>query len=407
MREHIGKLTLFLNIMASVIGLGYVWRFPYLMGSNGGSAFLFLYVIAVFVLGIPLIFFEMYLGQKYKTTVMCLFKEKFKSRYIIFIPLFLLFVSLIVLSYYSVVTSWTLGYFFTSFAGFLSFDSYIGSALMFFAFFITVFLVYLAVRFGLKKGVNVVNYISSVLFIIFLFVLLYYAVASPGFGTAVKYMFSFNASAISLKTIVLAFAHALFSLSLGFGILLTYASYSKKENLNFTIGSIIFSSLLISVLIGIIIYSFLFSYGLDLASGPRLVFDVLTMAFKDLFFLGPIFFLLIFLITFTSTISLFELVVASFVDYYKVKIKKVALIALVVLIILAIPSLFSVAVIEFLDIVFGSYLTIFSTFLFLLLFLIFTRSFSTLEGRIYKLYRAMLYVDLLVLIILFIFSFFL
>lgn len=407
MREHIGKFVLFLDIIASVIGLGYIWRFPYLMGGNGGSAFLFLYVLAVLVLGVPLIFFEMYLGQKYKTTIMCLFKEKFKSKYIILIPMFLILVSLIVLSYYSVVTSWTLGYFFTSFTGFLSFDSYLGSILMFAAFFITAFLIYFAVRLGLKKGVGVVNYVSSILFIVFLFVLLYYAITSPGFWVAVKYLFEFNVSAISLKTVVLAFAHALFSLSLGFGILLTYASYSKKEDLNFTIWNIVFSSLLVSILIGIIVYSFLFSYGLDVTSGPRLVFDVLTVAFKDLVVLGPIFFLLMFLIAFTSAISLFELVVASFVDYYGVKLKTVSLIALMVLIVFAIPSLFSVGVIEVLDIVFGSYLTIFCALLFLLMFLLFTKSFSTLSGRIYKLYRAMLYVDVLVLIILFVFSFFL
>ena len=406
MREHISKFSLFLAVISSVIGLGLIWRFPYLMGGSGGSAFLFLYLFAVIVLGVPLIFFELYLGQKYKTTIICLFREKLKKKWSVIVPGFLLLVSFGILTYYSVVTSWTLGYAIMLPFGYHTFSSYLGSSLMYIAFFLTLFLLYFVVRLGLNKGIDKLNKIAATFFVIFLIVLLFFAIKSPGFITAIKYFFNFDYSLINFNTIVMAFGHALFSLSLGLGILLTFSSYSDKENLNPTIYGVVIINILVSLIIGVIIYAFLFSFGLSETAGPSLIFNVLPLVFQNYLLFGCLFFVLVFLAGFTSVISLFELIISSLVDYFKIKRKKIDLFFICLLALFSLIPLLCPDSIETLDAIFGSYLTIFGAFLFLLSFLLFAKWFSPVKNRLYKIYYILLYVDLVILLILLIISIF-
>ncbi len=406
MREHISKFSLFLAVISSVIGLGLIWRFPYLMGGSGGSAFLFLYLFAVIVLGVPLIFFELYLGQKYKTTIICLFREKLKKKWSVIVPGFLLLVSFGILTYYSVVTSWTLGYAIMLPFGYHTFSSYLGSSLMYIAFFLTLFLLYFVVRLGLNKGIDKLNKIAATFFVIFLIVLLFFAIKSLGFITAIKYFFNFDYSLINFNTIVMAFGHALFSLSLGLGILLTFSSYSDKENLNPTIYGVVIINILVSLIIGVIIYAFLFSFGLSETVGPSLIFNVLPLVFQNYLLFGCLFFVLVFLAGFTSVISLFELIISSLVDYFKIKRKKIDLFFICLLALFSLIPLLCPDSIETLDAIFGSYLTIFGAFLFLLSFLLFAKWFSPVKNRLYKIYYILLYVDLVILLILLIISIF-
>jgi NSS family neurotransmitter:Na+ symporter len=277
---------------------------------------------------------------------------------------------------------------------------------MYAAFFLTLFFLYLTVKFGLNKGIDKVNKYASILFVIFLVVLFGYACSTPGFIKAIHYLFSADLSMVSYKVVVFAFAHALFSLSLGLGILLTYSSYSDKENLNPTIYGVVGINIIVSLIVGVIVYSYLYSFGLSETAGPKLIFEVLPLIFNSLPILGLIFFLLVFFAGFTSMISMFELIISSLKDYLRISREKLDRVFILLLTLFCLLPLLYYDSIEVLDTVFGSYLTIFCALIFLVAIIFFTKEYSFLKRRIYKLYHYLFYIDILVLIVLFVISFF-
>ncbi len=315
----------------SAIGLGNLWKFPYIAGSNGGGLFLFLYILFVIILGVPLLLVEMSLGRKTQLSAVGAYKSLNKKWS--FVGGICVVCSFIILSYYSVVGGWVLKYCWTYLTGgsfgvdkqayFSSFISNPIEPVVWHIIFIGICAVIIIL--GVEKGIEA----SSKILLPGLFVLLIIvAIRSCTLGGSlegIKFMFLPKFEAVSdLKhftdVVFSAMGQVFFSLSLGLGITITYGSYLKKDT-NLQKNSLIVSGLdtLVAILAGLAIFPAVFAFGYEPAAGPGLIFGILPAVFESMSFggiLGFAFFVLIFIAAATSAMSLLEVVAAFLIDSF-------------------------------------------------------------------------------------------
>jgi len=303
------------------VGLGNIWRFPYVAGENGGGAFLLIYIFIVLILGIPLLISEMMIGRRAQANVIGSFK-KLGPKSSIIIGIIGLLAAFIILSFYSTVGGWTIHYIYASISGevfkldyqqyFTNFKDKSFLPLLW----QVIFLIMTAIIIlgGVKKGIENCSKVLMPLLILMLIILMIRAVTLPGSKSGIDFFIKPDFSKVTGKTFLAAMGQAFFSLSIGMGAMLTYGSYIKKDqNLTFIGFSITIADTLIAILAGFVIFPTLFSFNVAPNQGPGLIFVTLPAIFDQMPWgagFSTLFFILLLIASLTSSISLLEVIVA-------------------------------------------------------------------------------------------------
>ena len=314
----------------SAVGLGNLWRFPYLVGENGGAAFIIVYIILSFMICLPIFISEFVVGRRSQKNAYAAFRDLSGGSAWRWVGLFTVIVPLVVLSYYCVIGGWSIDYFLKALTfSFTGSESQSAMNTMFNDLVTSVwtplichtgFLLatVLIVMVGIKDGIEKFSKIMMpVLFFIVISIAIY-SVTLPGAKAGLDYLFNPDFSKIDAKACAAALGQAFFSLSLGFGTIMTYASYvDKKENALFQSTATAASDLTFALIAGIAIMPAVFAFGINPQSGPGLVFETLPYVFGQMpagGFVAILFFLALLVAALTSSISMLEVAVAFLVE---------------------------------------------------------------------------------------------
>lgn len=347
------KIGFIFAAAGSAIGLGNIWRFPYVVGENGGAAFVLLYIIFVVIIGLPYMFAELALGRlSQKNPVGAIEAIKPGSPWK-WVGVLGVLTGVGILSFYGVIAGWTFGYIFKMATGNVSdFSEFVSNPLMvlfLFALFmlLTTSIVYGGVEAGIERWSKI---LMPILFIL-LIGLIIYSVTLDGAGRGLSFYLQPDISKITGKTMLAALGQAFFSLSLGMGLMITYGSYvSKRDNIISSAFYIGLFDTMIAIMAGLIIFPALFAMGESPSAGPSLVFVVLPKLFIQMpggLVVGTFFFILLTVAALTSTISLLEVPVAYLVDEKKVDRKKIVWAVAAFTFIVGLPSALSQGSSEF------------------------------------------------------------
>lgn len=343
------KFGFIMAAAGSAVGLGNIWRFPYVVGQNGGGAFVFVYVLCVVLIGLPLIYNEVGLGRLTGKNTIGAFKSTGANKFwVVMGAVLALCVSFFVLSYYSVIAGWTIGYIVSEFTDFIhDFETFRSAPIYvipFFALFMitTIVIVLGGVSGGIEKASKI---LMPVLFVL-LFLVMLRSLTLPGAMAGVTYYLTPDFSKITGNVILSALGQAFFSLSVGWGILITYGSYlPKNQNI---VSSGIWIGLMdtgVALLAGLMIFPAVFAFGKDPAQGTALVFQVLPDIFNAMptggRIVGASFFLLLCVAALTSSISMIEVPGSYLIDEKKWSRKKAAWVVGILAFIVGIPSALS------------------------------------------------------------------
>ena len=318
----------------SAVGLGNLWRFPYLVGENGGAAFIIVYVILSFVICLPIFVSEFVIGRRSQKNAYSAFRDLSGGSAWRWVGLFTIIVPLIVLSYYSVIGGWSIEYLLKSltfsFTGGESqsalstmFSDFVSSAwgplLVHTGFLLVTTLI---VMVGIKDGIEKFSKVMMPMLFFIVIGIAIYSMTLPGAKAGLDYLFNPDFSKINGKAIAAALGQAFFSLSLGFGTIMTYASYvDKKENPLFQSVATASSDLLFALVAGMAIMPAVFAFGISPQTGPGLVFETLPYVFGQMpagGFIAILFFLALLVAAVTSSISMLEVAVAYLVEEKKI-----------------------------------------------------------------------------------------
>ncbi len=342
----------------SAVGLGNIWKFPYITGENGGGVFVLIYLVCIFAVGIPIMVAELLLGQGSKQSPVGAFEHFHKkgSRWGL-VGWLGVASGFVILSYYSVVAGWAMHYVTLSIQGFTNqdietigntFSGLYGSATQnIFWHAVFIFVTIFVVIGGVKKGIEKTNKILMPVLIALLLFLVVRAVFLPneGFMKAVDFIFMPHFDKVTASGILEALGHAFFTLSLGMGAMLTYGSYlsSRKEVLKSSIAVSLLDTA-IAVLACLMIFPVIFAFGYEAQAGPGLVFKTIPIVFSQVtggHVLSLFFFLLLTFAALSSAISLLEVVTATFIDRLEWRRKRAALFSGIVIFVFGIPSALS------------------------------------------------------------------
>src|SRR3990167_3084339 len=357
-REHFSsKVGFVLASIGSTIGLGLLWKFPYVVGQNGGGLFLFFYFFSILVIGVPLFMGEVMIGRYAQRASVSAFQVIEPSRKFWKIGGFLgAAASFLIMTYYSVIAGWGLSYLLMSLLGFYEGKSNLEIAAVFdrlassgsittFWHFIFTALPTVIVMGGVRKGIEYWSRIMVKVLFVLLFILFCYSVTLPGFGQAVDFIFRPDFSKFNGGAMLEALGLAFLTMSLGQGIMISYGSYlKKKENvarMDLVVGA---SVMLVAVLAALTIFPVVFTFGLDPKSGPTLVFQTLPFLFAKLPFsmlLSSMFFILFVFTALTSAVPLIEGVAANLLEHFPIGRKAAALAVGTASFLLGIPSALS------------------------------------------------------------------
>ncbi len=325
-REHWSSRTTFLlAITGASVGLGNLWRFPYIAGENGGGAFVLLYLVFILVIGIPLIMAELALGTKSGsnpvTTIKNISSEQQTGQYWQFIGWFSILAPLLATTFYSVIAGWSLYYLIKSLAfAFIGlnaeqagvmFDTLLASpGLMVLLHTIYLGAVIIVVGKGIRTGIEMVTKIMMPMLLVLLILLAIYANLAGNAAASWRFLFYPDFSALTGQAILMALGQALFSVSVGTGAILTYGSYVSTRisipKAAWTIGLVDTATALLA---GLAIFPILFAANMQPAEGPGLMFVTLPIALGNMpggALLSILFFLLLFLAAFTSSLAMLE-----------------------------------------------------------------------------------------------------
>lgn len=365
----------------SAVGLGNIWRFPYLAGENGGAIFLLVYLCCIFLLCYPVMVGEIAIGRSAASDAFGSY-SKLGGRKWGYLGLFGIIAGILILSFYNVVAGWAFGYFLhISFGDLLSehdfgtfFGTYVNDIIDLSSLgglansnllFSLVFMVLTAVIVsqGIQKGIEASNKIMMPSLYLILLGIIIYSLTLPNAFSGVKFYLVPDFSELKIQTVVDGLKQAFFSLSLGMGALITYGSYlSKKENITSSAAVISIADTSVAFFAGLMVFPLVHFLAFKLninpqeigTSGPPLIFVVLPQIFHEM---GPIlgrviggsFFLLVCFAALTSTISLLEVPVAYLVDQKKLKRKTVVWLIALVIFVCGLPSMMSMGMIGWLN----------------------------------------------------------
>ena len=333
-RESFGSRFGALVAMAgSAVGLGNLWRFPYLVGENGGAAFIIVYIALSFLICLPIFISEFVIGRRSQKNAFAAFRDLSGGGIWSAVGLFTIIVPLVVLSYYSVIGGWSIEYFVKSLTfSFTGNDSQTAMSTMFSSFVSNPWLPLIChtgfllattiiVVIGIKDGIEKFSKVMMPILFFIVIAIAIYSLTLPGASKGVDYLFNPDFSKIDAKACAAALGQAFFSLSLGFGTIMTYASYvDKKENILFQSTSTAISDLMFALIAGVAIMPAVFAFGLNPQSGPGLVFETLPYVFSQMpagGIVAILFFIALLVAALTSSISMLEVAVAYLVEERK------------------------------------------------------------------------------------------
>ena len=347
-----GKLGFVLAAAGSAVGLGNIWRFPYLAANYGGGIFLLTYLILAVTFGFALMTAEIAIGRKTGLSAIEAFKN-LRSKWA-FVGWIEALIPVIILPYYSVIGGWVAKYLVTFLTGVGSaaasdtfFGGFIGqpvAPLLWFAIFLGITAI--VVFFGVEKGIEKVSKIMMPVLVVLSIIIAGYVVFMPGAIDGVRWYFLPDFSRFSFTTVLAAMGQLFYSMSLSMGIMITYGSYMKKDvNLESSVRQIEIFDTAIAFIAGLMIIPavFVFSGGNEeaLGKGPGLMFVTLPKVFDSMAggnVVGILFFLLVLFAALTSSISLFETVVSIFRDKLSLSRGKACVLVLFISLLLGVPS---------------------------------------------------------------------
>ena len=353
-----GKIGFVMAAAGSAVGLGNIWRFPYLAAEYGGGIFLLVYIILAITFGFGIMVTEVAMGRKTRLSTIGAYKALNKN--FSFLGIIASVVPMIITPYYCVIGGWICKYLFA----FVSGDAQAaagtvnvgGEEVAYFSNFITQtwqpigwFLVFLGltalvILLGVQSGIEKVSKIMMPILAVITVALCVYTVTLPGAGAGVRFYFEPNFSDFSMKTVLAAVGQLFYSMSLAMGIMITYGSYMKKDtNIESAVRQIEIFDTAIAFLAGLMIIPAIFAIGSteDLKAGPSLIFIVLPKIFESIpggTFIGIAFFTLVLFAALTSSISLLETMTSIFDDKHKKGRSWALLISVIICIGLGLPS---------------------------------------------------------------------
>ncbi|MBB3230656.1 sodium-dependent transporter [Halomonas stenophila] len=322
------RLAFILAATGSAVGLGNIWKFPYMVGESGGAAFVLIYLLCIGLIGLPILVAEWLIGRRGQNNpanaMADLAKGAGRPRAWMLVGISGILGAFLILSFYSVIGGWSLYYTLNSVTGAFSGQDADGIGALFNAMLaspglllaghsVFMLLVIGIVARGVTKGLEgAVRTLMPALGVLMV-VLVGYGMTTGHFGQALTYLFNPDWSALSGETVLAALGHAFFTLSLGMGIMMAYGSYLGREvDLLKTARTVVIMDTVIALGAGLAIFPIVFANDLDLASGPGLIFVTLPLAFGKMgggIIVGLMFFLLLTFAALTSAISLLEPVV--------------------------------------------------------------------------------------------------
>lgn len=318
--EWTSKLGFVLAAAGSAIGLGNIWRFPYVTGQSGGAAFVVIYLFCILLICLPYLFAELTLGRNSQRNPVGAIKAVKANTPWTLVGGLCVLTGVFILSYYGVIAGWAFGYIFK---GILSpateFGVFIATpAIVIPLFGVFMLLTIMVVLGGVEHGIERWAKVLMPVLLVLMFVIIIRSVTLPGAGAGLEFYLKPDFSKVDGEVMLAALGQAFFSLSLGMGAMITYGSYlPKRENILVAGGFVAIFDTMIALLAGLMIFPAVFALGADPASGPALIFDVLPGVF-DAMPLGTLmsilFFILLSIAALTSTVSLLEVVVSFFVD---------------------------------------------------------------------------------------------
>ncbi len=325
----------------SAVGLGNIWRFPYVLGENGGGAFLLVYLGFILAIGFPVMLAELTIGRRAQKNALGSFKKLAPGKPWYLVGVMGIVAAFLILAFYSTIAGWTLEYLVQAIGNQFSgkdsaqlkesFETFQGGTwrpiiwqLVFM--FLTGYIVFA----GVKNGIEKYTKILMPLLIVLIVVICIRSLTLPGAKEGLVFLFKPDFSKITWSVVLDALGQAAFSLSIGMGTLITYGSYiQKKENLPTTALQVSAADTLIAVLAGVMIFPAVFAFDIDPAEGFGLVFIVLPNIFAQMaggHIFSIIFFVLLAIAALTSTVSVLEVVVAYFSEELKMTRKKATII---------------------------------------------------------------------------------
>lgn len=322
------RMAFLLAAIGAAVGLGNIWKFPYMLGSNGGAAFVIIYLLAIFLVATPIMMSEMILGRRGRmsapNTLKKMAQEVGASENWQWLGWMGMFGVFLVLSFFSVVAGWSMAYIVKALSGALTgmspdqvgaaFDTFLHSPLTLIAWHalfmaLTAYIVSRGVTAGLEKATNA---LMPALFFM-LVGLVIYGMYAGNFAEAASYLFAPDFSKVTPQVALAATGQAFFSVNVGIGSVLVYSAY-LPGNVDLPRSSIIIAvgDTVVALLAGLVIFPFVFAYGLNPGEGPGLIFVTLSAAFAQMpggHIVGAVFFLLVFVAALTSAFAMFELII--------------------------------------------------------------------------------------------------
>ena len=349
------RLTFILAAVGSAVGLGNIWRFPYIMGQNGGAVFLLVYLLLILTICFIPLFAELAFGKITKKECIGAFESvnpKFKILGFLN-PL----TGVLISSFYFIVGGWIIDYIYLSVTNakiedygsyfvYLTQDSV--PACVFTLMFLLICVLF-AAR-GIKKGIEFANNVLMPLFAVILLGLIIFSLNLPNAHLGLEYMFKPDFSKVNAHMFLAALGQALFTLSIGMGALLTYGSYIKEDkSILKSTYTIIFSDTLFALMAGIMIFPAIFSFGLEPNSGAGLVFITIPQIFAQIphgNLVSASFFVLLLAAAVTSGISIIEVPIASMVERLKISRVKACTLLFFIVSLISIPATLSFGLFE-------------------------------------------------------------
>lgn len=327
------RVAFILAATGAAVGLGNIWKFPYVTGVNGGGAFVIIYIVCVLAVGLPIMMAEVLLGRRGRrnpiTTMRLLSEEETGRARWQMVGWLGVLTGMLILSYYSVIAGWTMDYAWQTAAGafeqgtratvtaqFARLRSEPGLMIALHSAFmlLTVLVVARGVEEGLERALK---YLMPILFLL-LALMVVYAMTTGHFLEGLHYMFNPDFSEVSASTVLRALGQAFFSLSVGMGAIMAYGAYLPDDaSIGGTTLSVVLADTLVALLAGMAIFPIVFNHGLDPAEGPALLFHTLPLAFGHMpggRLFGTLFFVLLIFAAWTSSIGLVEPAVARLVE---------------------------------------------------------------------------------------------
>lgn len=348
----------------SAVGLGNIWRFPYVLGENGGAAFLLVYIGFTLLIAMPVLLTELSIGRMAGTSVIAAYKKLAPRRKWYLIGVGGVICAFFILSFYNIVSGWTLLYAYKSLVGDLqglseaeitaSFEATSGNTLVCFGWMLAVIAITVfIIAHGVKKGIERYSIVLMPLLLVLIIVICVFSLSLDGAERGLEFMLRPDFSKLTPKAVFAALGQSFFSMSIGMGCMTTYGAYiKKKQNLSKSAISVALIDFFVSFTAGLMIFPCAFAFGINPGSGPGLVFVTLPNIFNQMVMgrvFSILFFALLVIAALTSSISLYEVLTSFFKDHFSISRKRASVFVALATIVTGALCAFSATAFNFFD----------------------------------------------------------